>query len=281
MTEVRLVLDYDDHEQGQTMEKLIEELAVKPESRELHSLIIGSWGDAYENDSSALAQAIIQAREQFPNLTKLFIGDMEGEECEISWIKQSDLTPLLDAYPKLQSFTVQGSEGLRLTQLKHAHLEELIIICGGLPLEVIQDIQTAELPELKKLELYLGVDNYGWNGSLDDLKPFMSKALFPKLTYLGLKNSEIQDEIAIAIADAPILDQLHTLDLSQGTLSDIGAEALLVSSRIQKLSFLNLSYHYMSEAMIKRWKESGIQVDVSDEQGGADEDDWRYPAVTE
>lgn len=44
MTEVRLVLDYDDHEQGQTMEKLIEELAAKPESRELHSLIIGSWG---------------------------------------------------------------------------------------------------------------------------------------------------------------------------------------------------------------------------------------------
>ncbi|NHN30848.1 STM4015 family protein [Paenibacillus agricola] len=281
MTEVKLVLDYEDHEKGLTMEKMIDELAAKPESHELDSLIIGSWGDAYENDSSHLMEALIRNHDSFPNLKKLFIGDMEGEECEVSWINQCDLSPLLAAFPALTSFTVKGSQGLRLSDMKHAQLEELTIICGGLPLEVIKDIQQAELPELKKLELYLGVDNYGWDGTVDDLAPFMQSQLFPKLTYLGLKNSEIQDEIATAIADAPILDQLHTLDLSLGTLSDVGAEALIASSRIKKLSFLNLNYHYMSEAMMKRWGETGMQVDVSDQEGDSDDDDWRYPAVTE
>lgn len=110
--------------------------------------------------------------------------------------------------------------------------------------------------------------------------PLLEQGLFPKLVYLGLKDSEIQDEIAKAATDAPILDQLEILDLSQGTLSDEGAEALLASDRIKKLKHLDLSYHYMTNAMISRWNQSGMSVDVSDQQQ-SDEDDWRYPSLTE
>ncbi|BFH11652.1 hypothetical protein J6TS7_07520 [Paenibacillus dendritiformis] len=118
----------------------------------------------------------------------------------------------------------------------HARLKELVIICGGLPAEVLADIRNAKLPELRKLELYLGVDEYGFSGSLDDVLSVAKPGLFPKLTYLGLKDSEIQDEIAQALADAPILDQLETLDLSYGTLSDAGAEALLARLRLEASS---------------------------------------------
>ncbi len=45
----------------------------------------------------------------------------------------------------------------------------------------------------------------------------------------------IGDDIAQAIAHAPILDRLEVLDLSQGIISDVGAEALLASPKVNKV----------------------------------------------
>lgn len=279
MIEIRLSVGYEEYEDGERMSELIEKLAAGEHSEQLDSLIIGDWGQAYENSPDDFLDTLIANRERFPNLKKLFIGDMDYEDCEVSWIIQTNLSPLLKAFPNLKSFTAKGSTDLRLEPLEHARLQELVIICGGLPAEVLSDVRNAKLPELRKLELYLGVDEYGFSGSLDDVLSVAEPGLFPKLAYLGLKDSEIQDEIAQALADAPILDQLETLDLSYGTLSDAGAEALLASARVKKLKHLVLKYHYMSDEMVKRWKDSGMSVDVSDQQDT--EDDWRYPFLTE
>ncbi|PAD29206.1 STM4015 family protein [Paenibacillus sp. 7523-1] len=280
MQEVKLTISYDDYENGIRMENLIRKLAAKPEAGSLESLLIGDWGQAYESSPDEFMNVLIELAPSFPSLKKLFIGDMGFEECEVSWIIQTNLTPLLKAFPELKSFTVKGSSGLSLEPLQHAKLEELVIICGGLPQEVLASITNAQLPELRKLELYLGVDDYGFDGSLEDVLPLLEQGRFPKLVYLGLKDSDIQDDIAKAVAQAPIVDQLEILDLSQGTLSDEGAEALLASDKIKKLKHLDLSYHYMTDEMLIRWKRSGLSVDVSDQQQ-SDEDDWRYPSLTE
>ncbi|WP_339254014.1 STM4015 family protein [Paenibacillus sp. FSL P2-0136] len=281
MTAVKLSIDYDGFEEGKRIETEIERLSESPEAAGLTSLTIGDWGQAYEQSSEHVVEALVKHSASFPALRKLFIGDMSYEECEISWINQTDLSPLLPAYPELQSLTAQGGTDLRLSQLQHDKLEELIIITGGLSKAVLADIAASRLPNLRKLELYLGVDNYGFDGGLEDLLPLIEPGKFPNLTYLGLKNSEIQDEIAAALADAPILDQLHTLDMSLGTLSDTGAEALLASERVKGLKLLNLSHHYMSDGMMLRLKDSGLPVDVSDQQQADDDDDWRYPSITE
>jgi len=281
MTEVKLSIGYDEFEEGQRIGTEIEKLSSSPESSSLTSLIIGDWGQAYENSSEEVVESLVTHSASFPALRKLFIGEMGYEECEISWITQSDLSPLLPAFPELQSLTIQGGNELSLAELKHDKLEELIIISGGLGKAVLDHIATSQLPNLRKLELYLGVEDYGFDGSLADLLPLIEVGKFPKLTYLGLKNSQIQDEIAGALANAPILEQLDTLDLSLGTLSDEGAELLLASDRIKKLKALNLSHHYMSDEMISRWKQSGLPVDVSDKQESDDEEDWRYPSITE
>lgn len=280
MQEVKLTVSYDDYEEGVRMEDLLKELAGKPESKTLESLIIGDWGQAYENSPQEFMDTLVGLAPNFPALRKLYIGEMDSEECEVSWIVQTDLTPLLGAFPELTSFTVQGSNELSLEPLRHAKLEELVIVCGGLSKGVLASIAKAELPELRKLEVYLGVEDYGFDGSLEDVLPLMDKERFPKLVYLGLKDSEIQDEIAKAVVQAPILDQLEVLDLSEGTLSDEGAEALLASDKIKGLKHLDLHYHYMTDEMLIRWKRSGLPVNVSDQQD-SDEDDWRYPALTE
>ncbi|KTD88521.1 STM4015 family protein [Paenibacillus etheri] len=281
MTEVKLSIGYDEFEEGQRIGTEIQKLSSSPESSSLTSLIIGDWGQAYENSSEEVVEALVTHSASFPALRKLFMGEMGYEECEISWITQSNLSPLLPAFPELQSLTIQGGNELSLTELKHDKLEELIIISGGLGKAVLEHIATSQLPNLRKLELYLGVEDYGFDGNLSDLLPLIEVGKFPKLTYLGLKNSQIQDEIAGALANAPILDQLDTLDLSLGTLSDEGAELLLASDRIKKLKALNLSHHYMSDEMISRWQQSGLPVDVSDKQESDDEEDWRYPSITE
>lgn len=281
MTEVKLSIGYDEFEEGQRIGTEIDKLGNSPDRALLTSLIIGDWGQAYENSSEEVVEALVRNSASFPALRKLFIGEMSYEECEISWITQSDLSPLLTSFPELQSLTIQGGNDLSLKDLKHDKLEELIIISGGLGKGVLENISASQLPNLRKLELYLGVDDYGFDGSLADILPLIEPGKFPKLTYLGLKNSEIQDEIAVAVANAPILEQLDTLDLSLGTLSDTGAEALLSSDRIKGLKALNLSHHYMSDEMITRWKNSGLPVDVSDKKETEDEEDWRYPSITE
>ncbi|WP_200930757.1 STM4015 family protein [Bacillus sp. FJAT-28004] len=278
--EIRLSVGYDEYEEGVRMSGLIEKLASSADGEQLSILTIGDWGQAYENSPDSFLETLISHKDSFPNLTKLFIGDMGFEECEVSWINQTNLSPLLAAFPNLQSLSIKGSQELSLQPLVHDKLQELVIICGGLPKSVIEEITSAKLPELKKLELYLGVEDYGFDGGIEDIMPLLKGDLFPKLTYLGLKDSEIQDEIAIAIADAPILDRLEILDLSYGTLTDEGGKALLASERVKKLKHLNLSYHYMTDELLLRWKQSNLSVDVTDQQE-TDEDDWRYPFLTE
>ncbi|GKU77151.1 STM4015 family protein [Paenibacillus sp. L3-i20] len=282
MSEVKISVEYEQYEADVKITDLITELANSEASATLESLIIGDWGGAYEHDSSEAVEALVRLNASFPKLRKLFIGDMSYEECEVSWINQSNLAPLLAAYPELTSLTIKGSTGLALDPAAHEKLEELTIICGGLGKEVLASIQNGSFPLLKKLELYLGVENYGFDGELADVLPLIEPGKFPELVYLGLKDSEIQDEIAIAVAEAPILDQLHTLDLSLGTLTDKGAEALINSSRVKGLKSLDLSYHYMSDEMMKRWQQTGLNVDISEQQQNDDDDeDYRYPSLTE
>ncbi|AFC30556.1 putative cytoplasmic protein [Paenibacillus mucilaginosus 3016] len=281
MSECKLSVDYDQYENGVNIVDLIEELASKDESLQLESLIIGDWGGAYENDSGEIVEALVRLKDRFPQLRSLFIGDMSSEECEVSWINQSNLGPILSAYPELSSLTIKGSTGLSIDPAHHDKLEALTIICGGLGKDVITSISEGSFKNLKKLELYLGVEDYGFDGSLEDVLALIEPGKFPQLTYLGLKDSEIQDEIAMAVANAPILDGLHTLDLSMGTLTDAGAEALMNSEKIKKLQHLDLSYHYMSDEMMDRWKQSGLSVDISDQQDSDDDEDYRYPSLTE
>ncbi|HFY8627955.1 TPA: cytoplasmic protein, partial [Salmonella enterica subsp. enterica serovar Typhimurium] len=101
----------------------------------------------------------------------------------------------------------------------------------------------------------LGVEGYGFDGSLDDVMALASKDLFPQLTHLGLMNSEEQDDIARRVLESNILPQLNVLELSCGTLTDNGAEALLEhKDRIAHLETLDLHHHYLTPEMQEKLK---------------------------
>lgn len=279
----RLAVSYDEAEEGKTLLEKMKAFIDGPQAAEVSALVIGAWENAYEDSPQEALDYLCDHSAGLPNLKELFVGDMDSEECEISWIIQGDYTRLFSAFPQLERLHIKGSNSLTLSQqpLRHDNLKALTIECGGLPKAIIHTISGAHLPSLETLNLYLGVDEYGFDATLDDLQPFLTTDLFPKLKYLALADSEITDQIAAAIAEAPVLDIIDTLDLSQGTLTDTGAEALLASSKIRRLKRLDLHYHYLSNEMMARLKkELDLVLDITEQQE-ADEDDWRYPAVTE
>lgn len=234
-------------------------LVQDPLASQVEALVFGFWS-RYSDSSCHVVDALIDVHEQLPNLKALFIGDIDTSECMISWISQSDLSLLFVAYPQLEVMKIRGGSGLGFVPLKHEKLKALIIESGGLRREVINQICTLELPALEYLELCLGSNEYGGNSSIEDLMPIISGQQFPKLKYLGLRNSEYSDDIAFAIVQSPLIEQLIELDFSMGTLGDEGAEALLNCSAVHQLDSLNIDANCLSDQMVAQLKQLEIEI---------------------
>lgn len=274
----RLSREYDGE---QTMAEMMEEFLGRIDKSRLDALIIGMWSDECDDSSAEAVETLLKHASELQNLRALFIGDMTYEECEISWIVQSDLTPLLNAFPKLEEFKVRGANELVIAPFTHAKLQKFTIESGGLPSSVAEAVAASTMPALTHLELWLGTEEYGFSGDLALYQDLVAKLRTPTLDYLGLRDSEIADELAVWLADYELVGCLKTLDLSLGTLGDAGAEALFNSQYVPKLQTLDLEHHYISEEWQDKLKTLRIAVDLSDPQEIEDEDDERYVAVGE
>ena len=253
--------------------ELIEAFLGVVDGGRVRALILGYWvTDDMERDSAEVFEPLIERAERFPALEALFVGDMISQEIEVSWIKQSDPGPLLAAFPGLRTFGLRGTTDLSMGPLKHASLEELVMQGGGLPPEVVRAVGASELPALAELQLYLGSTWYSGGATAEDLAPILHGGPFPRLRHLGLRDADNQDDIAEAVAQAPIFAQLETLDLSLGNLSDTGAAALIAGQPLGHLKKLDLHHHYLTEEMMQRvWAAfPGIEVNL-DEQEFLDE----------
>lgn len=263
----KYAITYEQYDEGMSLEDMVKGILEDPEFPQLNELIIGCWGDAWDDGCQTILDAIVADADKFSHIEKLFVGDMDYEECEVSWIIQGNYSKLWKAMPQLKGLTIKGSSELTLGEICHENLEELTIICGGLPKNVFEELQQAKLPNLKKLLLYIGIEDYGFDGDENTVKDLLEKADFPKLEYLGIADSEIQDELTEVVLESKFMGQIHTLDLSCGTLTDKGAKLLLEKlGQYPKVKKLDLHHHYLSEEMMKRLETelSGIELDLSD-----------------
>lgn len=172
----RITSEYD----GPALTEVFTRFLAYPESRETHAIIFGRFGgDDMETTCAPLVEKLVSVSGRLPNLRGIFIGDILSEECEISWINQSDVSPLFRAYPKLEHFRIRGTNGLTLGEIHHARLKSLVIESGGLDVDVLRDAVSEDLPALEHLEIWLGSENYGGNVSLEGLEPVLSGRKFP------------------------------------------------------------------------------------------------------
>ena len=279
-------------ETGDTLTDALAQFLGDPGSAQARGLVIGLWEEAFSDAAGAerIVAALVAVRDRLPALRALFLGDITQEECEISWIHQTDVSPILAAYPALECLRIRGGEGLVLGTPRHDELRTLIIESGGLSAEVVRGIIAGHLPKLEHLELWLGDSGYGATTTVDDLNPIFDGSRFPGLKYLGLRNSEIADAIAVALSSAPVVGRIQTLDLSLGNLGDAGARALLESPAVKSLRKLDIHHHYVSmgpdyllPGLVSALANLGIELDTSDacEADEYDGESYRYIAHSE
>ncbi|MBS5822716.1 MAG: STM4015 family protein [Clostridium argentinense] len=285
--DIKFFLDYDD--EVESLAVRIKEYLDNYGTYENEELIIGNWIEAWDDsndEANKIVSFLVDNKEKFTNLKSIYFGDMDFEECEISWIINGDLAPLINNF-NIEKFTAKGGTGLSFKNMKSETLKELIVISGGTSKDTIEEIIEGELPNLEKLELYFGDSNYGFDANIEDIIPFTKRENFPKLKYLGLKNSEIQDEICEKVFEGDIIEELEVLDLSLGTLTDKGAKIILDNiGKVSHLKKLDLTYNYIKEDMLKvleeRLGELDIEYSLSQEDVYFDDDDeYRSPFITE
>ncbi|GGX80165.1 STM4015 family protein [Streptomyces fructofermentans] len=259
----------------------------------VRALVLGAGAYGTEDAASPdeTTARLVAAAGRLTGLRALYLADLNFEESELSWIVQNDVAPVLAAYPRLEELAVRGSNGgfgdepgLRFSPLRHENLRILRFENGGLPREVVQGLAACDLPRLERLDLWLGAEWYGRSTTVDDLAPILQGTGLPALRHLGLKNSDIQDEVAAAVAGAPVVARLSSLHLGLGTLGDTGAEALLGGQPLTHLEELDLDHHYLSDAMMGRVRETlepaGVKVNLSGQESATSEDS-RYVAAGE
>ncbi|WP_406281857.1 STM4015 family protein [Streptomyces sp. NBC_00209] len=278
--------------EGQEFAVVWQHFLEKVDPAQVRALVIGHWWDGDYTSLAPVVELITSDAARFPALRALFLADVVGEECEVSWLQMCDITPVLRAFPLLEELVVRGGgsgldeETLELRPVRHEALKALRFESGGLPGHVVRAVGACELPALERLELWLGSQWYAGDATVADMAPLLSGGTLPRLRHLGLQNSEIQDEIAVAVASAPVVAQLESLALSMGTLSDAGGLALLEGQPLTHLDSLDLHHHYLSYEVRERFKELSGRDDVHVDLSEADywdprDDEPRYVAVSE
>lgn len=366
----RIRMEYDDEVDTLTR---FQKFADDSNAGDVTEFVIGVW-DYESGGSSEIRDKVIEAASKLPNVEAIMFGDITYEESEISWIENSDLSGVVSAFPKLKEFRARGGNGLGFRKLAHPNLKKLVVETGGLSSSTITEIINGDLPELEHLEIWLGSEWYGFDANVHTIRPLLAGSVFPKLKHLGVRNSEIADDIAEALSVAEstdasaievdgktfvltgalvnmtrneakkklvalgakvgsgvtkstdyliagdkagskmekaksmgipvlseadlftlvggeaetvsqgagsVLDRIHTLDLSMGTLGDRGAKALFENPKVKNLDKLDLHYHYITDEWIDKLKTLGIAVDTSDQQDDGGDPEDRYASVTE
>lgn len=277
----RFRTDYDGAEEE--VANMLQVFLDDPDLKLVDSFVIGMWGSESDETPEEIINFLIDSKSNLQHIKAIFFGDITYEENEVSWIENTDHSSLLKALPNLEVYQVRGGNGLSFSQLNHSNLKKLIIETGGLPPNVFEEIAKADLPALEHLELWLGSENYGFESTAEEVAAAyqgIKENHLPALKYLGLRNSEIADDLAVLLQGDPILERLEILDFSRGIIGDKGAEALVNNPAIKNLKKLDLHYNFISDDWANKLNKLGIKVDLNDRNADGDDDD-RYISVSE
>jgi hypothetical protein len=206
-------------------------------------------------------EAIIDARELFPNLRGLFIGQSPEprQHCVLEYRKSTlsvfDIRDILISFPDLQILQVYGYFGeyiLECSGITHSNLKTLIIESSDIKRENISQISRIGLPNLEYFELWLTRTCSRDIGKiLDALEPIIATSSTPYLKYLGLCSCEFTNTLIDRLLKNSELERFVALDFKMGTMTDESVTKLIKSQKISKLKSLDVSGNYLSnEAML-------------------------------
>ncbi|MEH1796880.1 HEAT repeat domain-containing protein [Nostoc sp.] len=242
-------------------------LLQSPLANQIEALVFGFWYTSSLEDYTFLPvmDALLDANEKLSNIKALFIGDVNNSEWYYLPLLYSNFSYILLAYPQLEIFKIRcnissryykNSTGIQFSPVRHETLKA-IIIEGEISYDVIDEICQLELPALEYLELWFGTDGR-YSYVLESIRNFSH--IFPNLKYLGLRNCVFSDDMAFAIVDSPILENLLELDISVGNLGCKGAECLLNCPSIRQLDTLDITKNCLNNEIIQKFNGLDIKI---------------------
>jgi hypothetical protein len=87
----------DDH---RSFDELFDQFLAAVALDRVEALVVGTWAaEMYDVSAEMVVRRLGADVARLPRLRSLFLGDITFEEFEISWIRQTDVTPLLLAFP--------------------------------------------------------------------------------------------------------------------------------------------------------------------------------------
>lgn len=251
-------------------ESLVAQFAQEEDIEEVTALVFGCWNiKCWESMPLDPAVALYRLKDKLPRLSALYVGDIEIEEQEISWIQQTEWGAVLQHFPELDYLHLRGGSGLGLTRFDHPLLETLIIEAHGMDHHLIEHVANARFPSLTTMELWLGTAEDDETLPIDEIKPLFYPDPYegwraPNITSLGLVNCGWIDHLLQQTINAPIWPRLTSLDLSQGILTDVGLEALFEND-LRQLKQLDVSHGYLTDlTLLEQFRSRGIKV-IADE----------------
>ncbi|HEX4816219.1 MAG TPA: hypothetical protein VFV66_26030 [Nonomuraea sp.] len=212
-----------------------------------------------------------------------FVYPDKGRERNTSWKTDIPLPePFWTAMSCLRELVVHG-DNLWMAGIRSSTLHRLAVRCTALNPKCVAAVGLAELPALTELELWIGDYYDQWDGTVADLETLLAADGLPALRHLKVC-ADIADDLAAALADAPLLRRLTTLDLSTSTLTDQGARSIAANrAAFAHLAWLNLDGNLLSDTGRSLVADVSRTVYVGDqrEEPATDDDepeaelDWR------
>lgn len=181
--------------EGQEFAVVWQHFLEKVDPAQVRALVIGHWWDGDYTSLAPVVELITSDAARFPALRALFLADVVGEECEVSWLQMCDITPVLRAFPLLEELVVRGGgsgldeETLELRPVRHEALKALRFESGGLPGHVVRAVGACELPALERLELWLGSQWYAGDATVADMAPLLSGGTLPGCVISGSRTA--------------------------------------------------------------------------------------------
>jgi uncharacterized protein (TIGR02996 family) len=245
----------------------------------LRELIIARPYFQGRRDIAPVVAEIAKLLPLLPALRRLTICRYEEHAIVSNWALGS-LAQLWKQARALEYVSVTGS-AMVFDEIDLPACRELRIETCGLDKTNLRAITDASWPALETLSLWFGTEEYGCSCTIDGLAPILDGSRFPKLRHLGLKNSQLGNEILEAVARSKIVRRLETLDLSMSHVTtDFLERHAKALSHLRRLDLSRCRLDKAGEMLAQRLCK---EVDVANQDTPRhwEPDGYRYCAVGE
>ncbi|MFT3692472.1 MAG: hypothetical protein QM831_04975 [Kofleriaceae bacterium] len=249
-------------------------LADQPVAAVMREVTLGT-GVFHHSYTGADDVSILEALRDAPlPIERLTFSSFDND---ISWTRMGAL-----AIAQLQGVKFLQIEAgvFSLGEVDLPELRSFAMITGGLRAQVLHELVAATWPALTSLTVYLGVEDYGLDFTVDECVKILDRGTFPKLDTLGVCNANDTDELVRAVASSKLMKRVKTLDLSNGTMSERGARWMMAhAGAFAHLDKIDLAGNFLGRE-IRAELRATLPSCVADHQRD-ERDGERYPVVTD